>query len=148
MIRQATKQDIPALVEMMRQYALESSPQALRAADNHDANHVTNLIFQIVSGRGFALVDDDYRGMLLAMVAPNLWCPKVLILHELAWWVKHEHRNGTLGGRLWAEFNLMAQSMVNSGRVAYACTTVMANSPLIDYTKRGYKPLEATFFKE
>jgi hypothetical protein len=42
----------------------------------------------------------------------------------------------------------MAQSMVDSGRVAYACTTVMANSPLIDYTKRGYKPLEATFFKE
>jgi len=82
------------------------------------------------------------------MVAPNLWCPKALILHELAWWVKHEHRNGTLGGRLWAEFNMMAQSMIDSGRVAYACTTVMANSPLIDYTKRGYRPLEATFFKE
>jgi hypothetical protein len=68
-------------------------------------------------------------------------------LRELAWWVKPEHRNGSLGGRLWKTFENKAQSMVDAGEVNYICATVMANSPMIDYTKRGFAPLEATFFR-
>jgi len=147
MIRQATKHDIPALVWMMREYAKEAPVPVLANAETHDAEHVKQLIFQILCGRGFVLIDDDHRGMIVAIVTQNVWSPKVLELHELAWWVMPEHRGKSIGGRLWIKFDELAQNMLNNKRVDFVCTTVMANSPLIDYTKRGYKPLEATFFR-
>ena len=89
-----------------------------------------------------------FNGFIAALKTKNVWCPQIIELRELAWWVKTEHRNGSLGGRLWKTFNTKAQSMLELGEINYICTTVMANSPLIDYTKRGYKPLEATFFRD
>lgn len=148
MIRKATRHDIPTLVWMMREYAKEAPIPVLTKQDSHDSNHVGQLIFEIINGRGFVLIDDDYRGMIAAIITPNVWCPKLLELRELAWWVMPEHRNKSLGGRLWVGFDALAQDMLDSKRVSFVCTTVMANSPLIDYTKRGYKPLEATFFRD
>lgn len=148
MIRHATRHDIPALVWMMREYAKEAPVPVLANPDMHDDEHVKQLIFGILCGRGFILIDDDHRGMIAAIVTQNVWCPKVLELKELAWWVMPEHRGNSLGGRLWVKFDELAQDMINKKRVDFVCTTVMANSPLIDYTKRGYKPLEATFFRD
>ena len=148
MIRQATRHDLPALVWMMKEYAKEAPVPVLAHLDNHDADYVGQLIFQLLNGRGFILIDDDYRGMIAAIVVNNIWCPKILELKELAWWVMPEHRGKSLGGRLWVKFDELAQNMLKEKRVSFVCTTVMANSPLIDYTKRGYKPLEATFFRD
>lgn len=148
MIRQATRQDIPVLVWMMREYAKEAPIPALRNTEAHNADHVGQLIFQMLSGRGFILIDDDHRGMIAAIITQNVWCPKVLELRELAWWVMPEHRNKSIGGKLWIKFDELAQDMLNSKRVDFVCTTVMSNSPLIDYTKRGYQALEVTFFRD
>lgn len=148
MIRKATKHDIPALVEMMRRYAQEAPIQALQDDAAHDPAHVSQLLFQIVSGRGFIFVDDKMRGFIAAIVLRNVWCPSVVELRELAWWVAPEHRDKTLGGKLWLMFDSAAQKMIDEKRVNYACTTKMSNSPAIDYTKRNYALLETTFFKE
>ena len=133
---------------MMREYAKEAPIPALANTEAHNADHVGQLIFQMLSGRGFILIDDDHRGMIAAIITQNVWCPKVLELRELAWWVMPEHRNKSIGGKLWIKFDELAQDMLNNKRVDFVCTTVMANSPLIDYTKRGYKLLEATFFRD
>ena len=148
MIRLATRHDIPALVWMMQEYAKEAPVPVLANPKNHDTSYVSNLIFQMLNGRGFIFIDDDHRGMIAAIITNNVWCPKVLELRELAWWVMPEHRGKTLGGKLWIKFDNLAQDMLNNKRVDFVCTTVMANSPLIDYTLRGYKPLEATFFRD
>lgn len=148
MIRKATRHDIPALVEMMRRYAQEAPIQALQRDAAHDPAHVSRLLFQIVSGRGFVFIDDKLRGFIAAIVLRNVWCPSVVELRELAWWVDPEHRNKTLGGKLWIHFDCEAQTMLNEKRIGYVCTTRMNNSPAIDYTKRNYALLETTFFKE
>ena len=148
MIRHATKYDIPILIEMMRKYAEEAPVPVLQQQEQHDSHHVKMLLMQILAGKGFVLIDDQNRGFIAALVVQNVWCPRVYELRELAWWVDHKYRNSTIGGRLWHEFDKQSQSMLDNGRVSYVCTTIMANSPFIDYTKRGYKPLEATFFKD
>lgn len=148
MIREATRQDIPALVEMMRCYAKEAPMEALQLDENHDAGHVSHLLFSLIVGRGFILVDDEFKGMLAAIKTRNVWCPGVIELRELAWWVKPEFRNGSIGGRLWKTFEQKAQTMLEEKKVDYICTTVMVNSPLIDYTKRGFKPLDVTFYRD
>ena len=148
MIRLATRLDIPALVVMMQQYAQEAPPKALQQAEVHDANYVTTLLFQLLVGRGFIFIDNDSRGFIAAIKTKNIWCPDVIELRELAWWVHTDHRNKTLGGKLWLKFDEAAQELLDTKEINYVCTTVMANSQLIDYTKRGYKPLEATFYRD
>ena len=147
MIREANKHDMPQLLQMMRDYSTQTPVPALQAAAAHDEAHVANLMMQMMAGRGFVLIDNESRGFIAAMITTNVWCPEVYELHELAWWVKPEHRNGTVGGRLWKEFDRLATDLIDDGRIDVAVTAVMANNSWIDYTKRGYAPMQATFFR-
>ena len=147
MIREANKHDMPALLQMMRDYSTQTPVPALQAAAAHDEAHVANLMMQMMAGRGFVLIDNESRGFIAALITTNVWCPEVYELHELAWWVKPEHRNGTVGGRLWKEFDRLATDLIDDGRIDVAVTAVMANNTWIDYTKRGYAPMQATFFR-
>jgi N-acetylglutamate synthase-like GNAT family acetyltransferase len=148
MIRDATKYDVPVLVEMMRRYAAQSPIAALGDQDFHDPAHVAKLMEMMIAGRGFVLIDSEHRGFLAAIVMGNVWCPKVYELRELAWWVDAEHRNGIVGGRLWCEFRRRADNMIVDGRITYVCTSKLSNSPAINFTKQGYALLETTYFKE
>ena len=147
MIREANKHDMPQLLQMMRDYSTQTPVPAFQAAAAHDEAHVANLMMQMMAGRGFVLIDNESRGFIAALITTNVWCPEVYELHELAWWVKPEHRNGTVGGRLWKEFDRLATDLIDDGRIDVAVTAVMANNSWIDYTKRGYSPMQATFFR-
>lgn len=147
MIREANKHDMPELLQMMRDYSTQTPVPALQAAAAHDEAHVANLMTQMMAGRGFVLIDNKSRGFIAALITTNVWCPEVYELHELAWWVKPEHRNGTVGGRLWKEFDRLATDLIDDGRIDVAVTAVLANNTWIDYTKRGYAPMQATFFR-
>jgi N-acetylglutamate synthase-like GNAT family acetyltransferase len=147
MIREANKHDMPELLQMMRDYSTQTPVPALQAPAAHDEAHVANLMTQMMAGRGFVLIDNESRGFIAALITTNVWCPEVYELHELAWWVKPEHRNGTVGGRLWKEFDRLATDLIDDGRIDVAVTAVMANNTWIDYTKRGYAPMQATFFR-
>ena len=147
MIREANKHDMPQLLQMMRDYSTQTPVPALQEATAHDEAHVANLMTQMMAGRGFVLIDNESRGFIAALITTNVWCPEVYELHELAWWVKPEHRNGTVGGRLWKEFDRLAPDLIDDGRIDVAVTAVMANNTWIDYTKRGYSPMQATFFR-
>ena len=147
MIREANKHDMPQLLQMMRDYSTQTPVPALQEATAHDEAHVANLMMQMMAGRGFVLIDNESRGFIAALITKNIWCPEVYELHELAWWVKPEHRNGTVGGRLWKEFDRLATDLIDDGRIDVAVTAVMANNSWIDYTKRGYAPMQATFFR-
>ncbi|MFZ2736620.1 MAG: hypothetical protein WBI20_14825 [Burkholderiaceae bacterium] len=148
MIREASKHDLPHLIEMMRGYAQEGPVACLGDEDKHDEDHVAAVFLSLMAGRGFVLIDNDLRGMLAAIRGANVWCPGVVELRELAWYVLPAHRGATVGGRLWREFDRKAQKMLDAKLVDFVCTSVMATSPLIDYTRRGYQPLEATFFRD
>lgn len=148
MIRKATRYDIPMLLNLIKEYSKEIPMDVYKKKEWHDEEYVKNLLFTLIKVRGFILIDDDFRGMLLAVIFPNIWCPKVFELHELAWWVEPEARNTSLGGRLWLEFNKEAQKLLDENRIGAVYTSLMENSPLIDYEKRGFKKLETKYFRE
>lgn len=148
MIRQATRYDIPRLLELIEQYAIETGINALANKANHDAKYVEQFLFEIISGRGFVLIDNNLRGCLIGLVNKNVWCPAVTELHELLWWVEPEFRNTMVGGKLWLEFDKIATSLLKEGKIQMVCTSVSPKGPLIDYTKRGYKVMQATFVRD
>ena len=148
MIRKANPFDMPALIEMMRGYVAEAPMEALKDINLHNQAHVEALMMGMIAGKGFIFIDDKNRGFIAATIINNVWCPSITELHELAWWVNPDFRGGTVGGRLWKMFDLIAQEMLDTGRVQIICSSVIADSPKIDYKKRGYKLMQKTYFKE
>lgn len=148
MIRQATRYDIPRLLEFVEAYAYANPIHHLANPDNHNPRYVEQLLTEIIAGRGFALIDKEMRGTLIAIRNRNIWCPGIMELHELLWWVDPEHRGGTVGGRLWNEFNRIATEMLEEKKINLVVTSISPMGPMIDYTKRGYKPFSASFAKE
>jgi hypothetical protein len=145
-MRYATKYDMPHLIQMMKAYADEAGIETLK--QNQNESHVKQLFYQMIAGRGFVLIDDQLRGFLAAYVTRNFWNSSVKELHEVAWWVEPEFRETSVGGKLWLRFNKLAQDMLNQKRVQIVCTSLMPNSPNIDYTRYNFKPMQATFFRE
>jgi N-acetylglutamate synthase-like GNAT family acetyltransferase len=145
-MRYATKYDMPHLLDMMRAYADEAGIETLK--QNQNENHVKTLFYEMIKGRGFVLVDDQLRGFLAAYITCNFWNRTVKELHEVGWWVMPEYRNTSVGGRLWLRFNKLAQDMLDQNRVHVVLTSLMHNSPEIDYTRYKFKPMQATFFRE
>lgn len=137
---------MPHLIDMMKAYADEAGIETLK--QNQNERHVQELFFQMIKGRGFVLIDDQFRGFLAAYVISNFWNNSVKELHEVGWWVMPEYRNTSVGGRLWLRFNKLAQDMLDQNRVQVVCTSLMHSSPNIDYTKYNFKPMQATFFRE
>jgi N-acetylglutamate synthase-like GNAT family acetyltransferase len=148
MIRKANKFDIPILLDFMREYAKEAPITILNKLEHQNSNHVSNLLISIIMGKGFILIDNELNGMLIAVITPNVWCPSVLELHELAWWIKPEKRNSILGGRLWKTFEDEANKMLNENKIQLVTVTKMTTSPSLDYEKRGFKLLDMNYFKE
>ena len=148
MIRLATRQDIPNIVEMIRQGSKEMTIDGLRDVSHHNEEYIKNLLFNIVIGKGFILLDDAFKGMLIATISPNIWCKDVLELRQLGWWVCPEYRTGTLSGRLWIAFNKKAQELLDCGRVKVVYSSYRNNGKEVDFTKYGFKPLENIFYRE
>ena len=82
------------------------------------------------------------------MKQQNVWCPNVKELHELLWWVEPEYRSGTLGGRLWKAFDRTGTEMLKRGDVNLIVSSISSKGPWIDYTKRDYEAVSASFVKE
>jgi N-acetylglutamate synthase-like GNAT family acetyltransferase len=148
MIREANRYDIPILLDMVREYNKEVLIKANHNVELHDPQYVSNLLFTIIKCNGFILIDDDMNGFLVAIKMKNIWFPKMYELHELAWWVDVDHRNGSLGGKLWLEFNKKANQLLDNKEINVIYTSLMVNSPEIDCTKRGFKMIETKYFKE
>lgn len=148
MIRHATKYDIPNLVEMVRQYASEFPSELASDPKWFDEQNAAALLYTMIAGKGFVLIDDENRGFIAALINANIWYPKLMELAEMAWWVKPEYRNTTIGGKLWIAFNKEAEMIKQEGRVQVIKTALTVGSPAIDYEKRGYKKLETAYIKE
>jgi len=146
LIRLASKFDVPALVEMIREYSKESGIDYLRDESNHDQSHVEQLLLEIIAGKGFVLIDSKNRGMLAAIIVRSVWSPSVLELRELAWFVQPEHRGGSVGGRLFLKFDEIAKTYLEHGRAKAVFVSLRTESEIKSI--RGFRKIDSTFFKD
>ena len=141
-IRHANPFDIPALINLLRDYRSQTPLQFLNEAN--DEVYITQMLTEIISGKGIALVAENggIFGMLLANIHPSQWSPKHLLLTELAYWVNPEHRGGTAGYRLLAMYVAEAKQLKEAGRICNFFISKMVNSPDLSYGKLGFEKLE------
>jgi N-acetylglutamate synthase-like GNAT family acetyltransferase len=142
MIRDANQFDVPAILDMLRQYRNQTPLAFLNEAD--DADYITQVLADIMAGRGLLLVSetDKINGMLMAGISPSAWSPKHLVMTEMAYWVNPEARGGTAGHRLLKEYVVRGTELKKQGRIAAFFVSKMANSPDLKYGRFGFTKLE------
>ena len=109
--------------------------------DLDNVQYWNDLLDNIFAGAGIVYIEDNV-GLIMGLITPTIWCNKTLVLHELAWWVKPEHRNGTVGYRLLKAYVDYGRQLKDSGRIKMFTITKMVTSPDIKYQKFGFSKLD------
>lgn len=128
----------------MHEFRLASEIQQYQDLDNEPYwNTILDMIF---AGRGIIYIEEG-KGLIMGLISPTIWCDKTLALYELAWYVKPEFRNTTVGYRLLTSYINYGKKLKEEGRIKLFTITKMWNSPNIKYEKFGFKKTDENWMQ-
>lgn len=138
-MRQATRYDKTAIIEMMQEFRKEATIAEFAEMDNEP--YWNRLLDTILAGAGVIFIEEG-KGMFMALITHSIWCDKTFYMQELAWYVKPEFRNTTIGYRLFKQFVEYGKQLKESGRIKFFCIAKLPSSPDIKYDKFGFRKLD------
>lgn len=144
MIRQATKYDKPEIIETMKLFRAESQIEQYKDLDNEP--YWNRLLDHILAGAGVVFIEEN-KGLIMGLISPTIWCDKTFYMQELAWYVKPEYRNTTLGYKLLKKYVEHGNELKAQGRIKLFCIAKMPSSPDIRYDKFGFKKLDENWMQ-
>lgn len=144
MIRKATKYDKLQIIEMMKAFREESNIEQYKHLDN--LTYWNKLLDTILAGQGVIFIEDG-KGLIMGLITHTAWCDRTFQMYELAWYVKPEFRNTTVGYRLLKEYIEYGQQLKEQGRIRLFTIAKMVTSPDIKYDKFGFKKLDETWIQ-
>ena len=136
MIREANKYDKTQIIEMMKAFRNEADFPEFQQIDNEPYWNV--LLDNIFAGQGIIFLDEN-KGLIMGLITPTIWCDKTFAMHELAWYVKPEQRNTTVGYRLFITYLNYAKKLKEAGRIRYFTISKLDVSPDLKYEKYGFR---------
>lgn len=146
MIRHATKDDIPACLELGRAFFDASGYSQETAYD--PATTAATFTHLMESPDGVLLVaevDSEVIGMAAALAYPHYFNAKSRAAQELFWWVDPSARGGTSGVRLLQGLEAWAR---DSGCITLSMICLTIDSPAERvYQRTGYRASERTYIK-
>jgi N-acetylglutamate synthase-like GNAT family acetyltransferase len=144
MIRQATRQDKEQIIELMKLFRAESNIKQYQNLDNEP--YWNRLLDTILAGAGIIFIEDNV-GLIMALITPTIWCDKTLYMQELAWYVKPEQRNTSIGYRLLKKYVDYGNELKTQGRISMFAIAKMVTSPDIKYGKFGFTKLDENWIQ-
>ena len=144
MIRQATKYDKTEIIEMMQLFRAEADIEQYRHLDN--IVYWNKLLDNILAGQGIIFLEEG-KGLIMALITHTAWCDRTFQMYELAWYVKPEYRNTTVGYRLLKEYIDYGKQLKDQGRIKLFSIAKMISSPNIKYDKFGFNKLDETWIQ-
>lgn len=144
MIRQANKFDKQDIISLMLEFKNESDIQELREINNPE--YWDRLLNTILAGAGIIFIEPG-KGLIMGLISHSAWCDKTLQLYELAWYVKPEYRNTSLGYRLLKSYVDYGNELKQSGRIKFFTIAKMVTSPDIKYDRFGFKKLDENWIQ-
>jgi GNAT superfamily N-acetyltransferase len=148
MIRPITPWDYEDCVKILEEFALVCGLADL-IRRSYDYKHVNGLL-KLADRAGVSLISRDElthcaQGIILSIPQRDIWCPELIRLRELAWYVRPEYRELGIGQALLDAYENEAKKRQNQGKIHGFCLTKLANSPEIDLKTRGYFLVESTY---
>lgn len=148
-IRRLQRSDYAQVCELMIEFAEFTGIGCLKQED-YDREYAKNVLLRCEhTGASFVAEDSNAQisGMILSMRVPELWIPDIVYLREIAWYVKPNHRNSTVGARLYSSYKKAGENLQKQGKIHGFTMTKLANSPDFDYEKGGFRFIEATYLQ-
>jgi GNAT superfamily N-acetyltransferase len=144
MIRQATKYDKIDVIEMLKMFRDEAEVDYVKQLT--DETYINKVLDNIIAGQGVIFLEQG-KGLIMAVITHTAWCDRTLQMYELAWYVKPEYRNTTIGYRLLKEYIDYGKQLKEQGRIKLFSIAKMVSSPNIKYDKFGFKKLDETWIQ-
>lgn len=144
MIRQANKYDKADILDMMKMFRKESHIQEYQDLDNEE--YWDALLDHILAGKGVIFIEQN-KGLLMGLICQIPWCDKTLQMYELAWYVKPEYRNTTIGYKLLKNYVEYGKKLKENGRIKLFTMSKMITSPNIKYDRFGFRKLDETWIQ-
>lgn len=136
MIRHATKYDKTEIIEMLQEFRDEAEFHEVQGQDTVESTE--KLLDTIFAGAGVVFYEEG-KGLLIGIILPSIWCDKIMVMHELAWYVRKEQRNTSLGYRLFVSYINYGKLLKEQGRIKYFTMTKLDSSPALKYEKYGFR---------
>lgn len=144
MIRQATKYDKTEIIDLMKCFRAESPVEEIYG--ENDETHWNLLLDNLFAGAGAVFIEER-KGLLMCMVLPTIWSSKVYGLHELAWYVKPEFRNGMTGYKLLKAYIEFGNSLKQQNRIKFFTLSKLPQTPSMNYEKLGFAKLDENWIQ-
>lgn len=144
MIRQATKFDKTEIINMMKQFRSEADLPEYVDAENEEYWNL--LLDTILVGKGIVFLEEG-KGLLMALIHPTIWDNRINTMQELAWYVKPEFRNTTVGYRLLKSYIEYGDELKEDGRIKFFSVSKMDTSPDVKYQKFGFRKKDENWIK-
>ncbi len=109
-----------------------------------DETYICRLLDTIFAGAGIVYLEEN-KGFIMGLIAHTVWDDKSYQLYELAWYVKPEYRNTSIGYRLLKLYIDYGKELKEQGRIKLFSIAKMVTSPDIKYDKFGFKKLDETW---
>lgn len=142
MIRQATKFDKTQIIDMLKLFRDEAEVDYVKQLQ--DETYINKVLDTIFAGAGIVYLEDN-KGFIMGLINHTLWCDKTFQMYELAWYVKPEYRNTTIGYRLLKAYIDYGKQLKEQGRIKLFSIAKMVTSPNIKYDKFGFKKMDETW---
>ena len=126
MIRQANKYDIDKIIDLIKDFAIQSSSPMAHNPLKWSRTYVVQILSQIFAGQGFVLIDEDETGILVAIKTQCFWCQDIYQLQE----VMLHGKNKIVIARLIKEYVSLAQAMLFDEEINEACFASYGNANL------------------
>jgi GNAT superfamily N-acetyltransferase len=144
MIRKATKFDKLQIIEMLKAFRDEAEVNYVKQLK--DETYINKLLDTIIAGQGIVFLEDG-KGLLMALITHTIWCNKTYQMIELAWYVKPEYRNSSIGYRLLKAYIEYGKQLKEQGRIRLFTMAKMVTSPNLKYEKFGFRKLDEVWIQ-
>jgi hypothetical protein len=113
-----------------------------------DANKASDILHSLVKNHYFLVAECPIRGELgfiAGLLNPHILNPDIIVLSELFWWVKEEHRGSMAGSLLLKDFIEFGKNNAD-----WIICTLEKDSPVNEeaFIRRGFHFQEKSFLLE
>ncbi len=146
MIRPASINDIPRLVEMGRLFFDETAIAAFATFAGESCSRTLNELIDGENGAVFVAEENEVVGAIGGMVYPLFFNVDHLTGQEFFWWCEPEYRKGA-GRKLFEALESWAQER---GARSFTMIALESNRPdavAAVYKRAGYRPSERSFIR-
>ena len=144
-IRLANKFDLPYFIKLVHDTHEKGEIGNYKVHLNDE--YLNAMFVSTLHGAGISLIaeSDENIGMLLAIIAPNIWSESTMVMNQILLYVDEEYRNNRAGYLLIKKYEELCNDLKDKNRINYYTINTAKSMFEIDFTRFGYEKIAETW---